>query len=51
MKHYFVLGYDHNGEIMPMTFDGFSELNLAIEYLSTIQNSFNPFICVRLINI
>ncbi len=51
MKHYFVFGYDNNKEIMSMSFDGFSDLTLAIEYLATIDKSFNPFICVRLINI
>ena len=51
MKHYFVLGYDNNGELMTMSLDGFSELSLAIEYLATIHKSFNPFISVRLINI
>jgi hypothetical protein len=51
MKYYFVFGYDNNQEIMSMAFDGFSDLTLAIEYLANVDKSFNPFICVRLINI
>jgi hypothetical protein len=51
MKYYFVFGYNQCGKLIPMTSDGFSELGAAIDYLETIHKGFNPFICVRLVNI
>ena len=48
---YFVLGYKSDGKLISMSMDGFSELSLAIEFLSNVDKSWKPFISVRLTNI
>jgi hypothetical protein len=50
-KSYFVFGYKTDGKLISMSPDGFSELTLAIEFLSNVDKSWKPFICARLINI
>lgn len=50
MKHYFVFGYT-DGQLVSMSKDGFSELSLALEFLTTISSTASPFVAVRLINI
>jgi len=51
MKHYFVFGYKTDGKLISMSPDGFSELTLALEFLSTIDKTWKPFVSVRLTNI
>ena len=50
-QNYFVFGYNTDGKLMPMSQDGFSELSLALEYLSTIDSHWKAFVSVRLTNI
>jgi hypothetical protein len=50
-KLYFVFGYKSDGKVISMSNDGFSELSLAIEFLSNIDKSWKPFVSIRLLNV
>lgn len=50
-KNYFIFGYKTDGKLITLTPDGFAELGVALDVLSSIDKSWNAFVCVRLTNV